>query len=132
MGKLGPLLGAAALGTALGGVVGSRAGRRQDQQAGERGVPPSTSARSAAVPVSEEAPLRTRVGVIVVGDVAHVVVHIVVDGEHVPGHPPQLVVHVLEVLGGRLGAVEAPHDHRHVSRSRTPRSSRCRLRGTTA
>ena len=39
--------------------------------------------------VSEEAPLRTRVGVVVVGDVAHVVVDVVLDGERLPGHSAQ-------------------------------------------
>ena len=41
---------------------------------------------SEAVP--EEAPLRAGVGVVVVGDVAHVVVDVVLDGERLPGHLP--------------------------------------------
>ena len=82
--------------------------------------------------VSEEAPLRTRVGVVVVGDVAHVVVDVVLDGERLPGHPAQLLVHVLEVRRRAVrcrGSATRPSAR---NRSRTPRSSTRRPRGTRA
>src|SRR3954447_17940703 len=64
-------------------------------------------------PVAEEPTARSRVRVVVVGDVAHVVVDVVLELE-VLGHdgrePP---VHVLEMVGRRFHAVEAPHHYRH-------------------
>src|SRR5215467_5574744 len=62
----------------------------------------------------EEAALGPRVRVVVVGDVAHVVVDVVLAhlglGDLVQARP-----HVLEVLGRGRGAVPAPHHHGHVA-----------------
>ena len=51
--------------------------------------------------------------VVVVGDVAHVVVDVVLELEVHGDHLGELRVHVLELVGRRLGAVGPPHDHRH-------------------
>ena len=64
------------------------------------------------------------VGVVVVGDVAHVVVDVVLEVEVRRRRPSasrswSTRLHVV----GRCGVVVLPHDHRHRSRSRTRRSS---------
>ena len=51
-------------------------------------------------------------GVIVVGNVAHVVVDVVLEGEVLLNNECQALVHVGELVGRRLGAVAAPDDHR--------------------
>src|SRR4051794_32657739 len=70
----------------LHGNHGSGAIPRTVRPVGPPGRPGRRLRTSEAVP--EEAPLRARVGVVVVGDVAHVVVDVVLDGERLPGHPP--------------------------------------------
>jgi glucose-1-phosphate thymidylyltransferase len=62
--------------------------------------------------VAEESPTRPRVRVVVVGDVPHVVVDIVLEGEVLRDDRGQALVHVGELGGGRLGAVATPDDHR--------------------
>jgi len=52
------------------------------------------------------------VRVVVIGDIAHVVVDVEL-AELCGRHVPDSRLHVREVFGGRVGAVEAPHDHRH-------------------
>ena len=68
----------------------------------------------AAVAVAEEAARGAGVGVVVVGDVAHVVVDVVAV-EHRGGDAGELAVHVGEVVRRRVDAVPAPHDHRRVA-----------------
>src|SRR4051794_4024506 len=62
--------------------------------------------------VPEEATLRTGVGVVVVGDIAHVVVDVVLEREVLRDHHRELLVHVRQLLARRRDAVAAPHDHR--------------------
>src|SRR5262249_4688076 len=62
--------------------------------------------------VAEEAATGPGVGVEVIGDVPHVVVDVVLDGQLLGRDLAQAVEHVLEVGGGRLAAVLPPHDHR--------------------
>ena len=76
--------------------------------------------------------LRTRVGVVVVGDVAHVVVDVVLELEVRRHDGRELPVHVLEVLGGGLHPMETATRPSGPRRSRIRRSSRCRPRGTRA
>ncbi len=66
-------------------------------------------------PGTEEPALGPAVGVVVVGDVAHVVVDVALAAENAGGDLAQQRVHVGHVLGGRLGAVVAPHHHGHVA-----------------
>src|SRR5690348_13036009 len=72
-----------------------------------RRLPPGTG--------TEEPALGPAVGVVVVGDVAHVIVDVALAAEHAGGDLPQQGVHVALVLGGWLGAVVAPHHHGHVA-----------------
>ena len=51
---------------------------------------------------------------IVVGDIAHVIVHEDLP-ELVSGDFTETRVHVGQMVDGRLRAVEAPHHHRHVA-----------------
>src|SRR6266481_5414822 len=79
----------------------------------------SESARSgtgsAASRVSaEEAALGPGVGVVVVGDVAHVTVDVIL-AELGRRDLTQPLAHVGQVLGRRLRAVPAPDDHRHLA-----------------
>jgi glucose-1-phosphate thymidylyltransferase len=62
--------------------------------------------------VAEEAATRPGVRVVVVGDVPHVVVDVVLEGEVLGDDRGQAFVHVRELGGGRLGAVATPDDHR--------------------
>jgi hypothetical protein len=62
--------------------------------------------------VAEEAALGSRVRVVVIGDVAHVVVDVMLEREVLGDHHRELVVHVRELIGGRRHAVTAPHNHR--------------------
>src|SRR5215213_1967279 len=68
--------------------------------------------RPATLAVTEEAALRTRVRVIVVGDVPHVVIDIVLEHEVFADHPGELLMHVCELFGRRFDAVSPPDDHR--------------------
>ena len=52
--------------------------------------------------------------VIVIGDVAHVVVEIEL-AEPIERDLLDALMHMSQMLDGRLGAVEAPHDHRHFA-----------------
>jgi len=51
--------------------------------------------------------------VVVVGDVSHVVVDVVLEGEVVRNHRRQPGAHVGQVLFGWFDAVVPPHDHRN-------------------
>src|SRR6266850_1581054 len=73
------------------------------------GAPSEILAPSAG---TEEPALRPAVGVVVVGDVAHVVVDVAL-ADLLGRYLAQARVHVGEVLGGRLGAVVAPDHHGH-------------------
>src|SRR5262249_29658389 len=70
---------------------------------------------ASALPISpEKAVFRSRVGVEVIGDVAHVPI----DPEFAElggGHLAQALAHVRDVRFRRLGAMEAPHDHRRLA-----------------
>src|SRR5438876_409005 len=61
---------------------------------------------------AEEATLRARVRVPVIGDVAHVIVDEEV-ADLACRHFADAGAHVREMLVGRSRAVKAPHDHRH-------------------
>src|SRR5262249_32985431 len=65
-------------------------------------------------PMAEEPSSGAGMSVIVVGDVAHVVVDVVLDGELFGRDSRQLLVHVRQMTGGRLGTMETPNHHRHV------------------
>ncbi len=62
--------------------------------------------------MTEEASPGSSVSVVVVGDVAHVVVDVVLVGEVLGDDGGEALVHVGELGGGRLGPVAAPHHHR--------------------
>ena len=64
-------------------------------------------------PWPKKPPCGRRVRVVVVGDVAHVVVDVVLELEVLRRRPWRAVVHVRELVGRRLDAVAPPHDHRH-------------------
>src|SRR2546426_5660364 len=64
--------------------------------------------------MAEEAAPRPPVGVVVVGDVAHVIVHPELP-ELRDGDLPQALAHVDHVLVGRRRAVEPPDDHRDLA-----------------
>src|SRR6186997_3371099 len=64
-------------------------------------------------PVTEESADRTAVRVVMIGNVAHVVVDVVVELEMLGDHERELGVHVLELGGRRFDPVPAPHHHRH-------------------
>ena len=86
----------------------------------------------AAIAVPEEPTLRTRVRVVVVGDVAHVVVEPVLDGERLrrdPGELPRACARAGR-RAARCRAIATRPSARN--RSRTRRSSTRRPRGTTA
>jgi hypothetical protein len=61
----------------------------------------------------EETALGTRVRVVVVRDVPHVVVDVVLELEMVRDDRRESLVHMGEMLCGRCDAVPAPHDHRN-------------------
>ncbi len=62
--------------------------------------------------MAEEPTDRSRVRVIVVRDIAHVIVDVVVEREVRRDHHGELFVHVRELIGRRVHAVPAPYDHR--------------------
>ncbi|MDQ1467406.1 MAG: glucose-phosphate thymidylyltransferase [Actinomycetota bacterium] len=62
--------------------------------------------------MAEEATTRAGVGVVVVGDVPHVVVDVVLEREVLRHDIGEALVHVGELRGGRLGSVTPPHHHR--------------------
>jgi len=64
--------------------------------------------------VTEEPALGTAVCVIVVGDIAHVIVHVDL-AELTSRDLAEPLVHVRQVLCGRFRAVEAPHYHWHIA-----------------
>ena len=59
-----------------------------------------------------EPALRTGVGVIVVGDIAHVIIDVMLKIEKLFDHRAELRLHVLHVILRRFDPVMAPHDHR--------------------
>jgi hypothetical protein len=63
-------------------------------------------------PVAEEAADRSRVRVIMIRDVPHVVVDIVLELEELADHCTQAGVHVREIIRWWDGTVTAPDDHR--------------------
>src|SRR6185503_9088207 len=68
----------------------------------------------AAEAVTEEPALGTAVRMIVVWDIAHVIVHVDL-AELTSRDLAEPLVHVRQMLRGRLRAVEAPHHHRYIA-----------------
>ena len=64
--------------------------------------------------MAEEPALGTAVRVIVVGDIAHVIVHVDL-AELASRDLAEPLVHVRQMLRGRFRAVETPHHHRHIA-----------------
>ena len=104
----------AASGTSVGGRLGllTRSWRGTCRGAPAASLPISEG--WAAESVAEEPALGSAVGVIVVGNIPHVIVHI--DLAELAGRDlAEPLVHVRQMLRGRLRAVEAPDHHRHVA-----------------